>query len=212
MGGRTPCLGSEAIAQAPVVGSRLPIGSRVRSGPGRLSEGMGEAARGRSWAMGHPRAAGIHGPYHPPTLLHCPLWPPWLSSQPSSHLSCPRLLCRAQPWALSELQALRWSCVPLAFPRPSPPILGVPPAAQQSRLAPGHSLADLPGTSALSRSWSLARGGGGCVPRPCGEVVGVGADSWLQKGAGGVAFGPLALPAASPGPGVADSGALARWA
>ena len=31
-------------------------------------------------------------------------------------------------------------------------------------------------------------------PRPCGEVVrvGVGADSWLQKGAGGVALDPLA--------------------
>lgn len=162
MGGRTPCLGSEALAQAPVVGGRLPIGSRVRSGPGGSQRGWGGSQGGEARLWGIPRAAGIRGPYHPPTLLHCPLWPPICPVQPSSHLSC-RLLCRLSPWALSRLVLCGGSCVPLAFPQALPTNRSHP-AAQQSRLAPGPSLADLPGTSALSRSWSLACGGGGCVP------------------------------------------------
>ena len=202
MGGWTPCLGSEALVQGPVLGGRLPIGSRSRSGP--LGGAGGGFQGGEAGLWGISRAPGTHGPCHPPTLPYCPLWLPVCQVQPSSHLSC-HLLCRLSPWSLNRLVLCSGSCVPLAFPQALPTSRSHP-AAQQSGLAPGPSLTDLLGPSALSRAWSLARGGG-CVPPSLWRVVraGVGAGSWLRKGGGGVAFGPLASSAASWDPRVVDS-------
>lgn len=73
MGGWTPCLGSEALAQALVVRGQATHREQGEIWPWGLSEGMGGGSRGgeaRLWGI--PRAAGIRGPYHPPTLLHCP--------------------------------------------------------------------------------------------------------------------------------------------
>lgn len=209
MGRWTPCLGSEALVQGPVVGGRLPIGSRSRSGPGGSQRGWGGSQGGEASLWGISRAAGTHGPCHPPTLPYCPLWLPVCPVPPSSHLSY-RLLCRLSPWSPSRLVLCSGSCVPLAFPQALPTSRSHP-AAQQSGLAPGPNLTDLPGPSALSRAWSLARGGG-CVPPSLWWVVraGVGANSWLRKGGGGVAFGPLASPAASWDLRVADSGGAGR--
>ena len=100
--------------------------------------------------MGHPQGSWHPRALPPSHLALLPLWPPVCPVQPSCHLSC-RLLCRLSPWALSRLVLCSGSCVPLAFLQALPTSRSHP-AAQQSGLAPGPSLADLPGPLALSRS------------------------------------------------------------
>lgn len=128
--------------------------------------------------MGH-----LQGSWHPWALppSHLALLPSVAAclSSPALFPSVLSLAPQAQPWSLSRLMLCSGSCVPLAFPQALPTSRSHP-AAQKSGLAPGPSLTDLPGPSALSRAWSLARGGG-CVPPSLWWVVraGVGADSWL---------------------------------
>lgn len=117
MGGWTPCLGSEALAQALVVRGQATHREQGEIWPWGLSEGMGGALEGEK--LGYGASPGQLVSVGPTTPLPC---------------------FTALPTNRSH------------------------PAAQQSRLAPGPRLADLPGTSALNRSWSLTRGGGGCVP------------------------------------------------
>lgn len=88
----------------------------------------------------------------PTTLLPCftALCGRQLSS-PALFPSVLSLALQAQPLGPEQACALVVLCA-LGFPPgPSPPI-GPTLPPQQSRLAPGPSLADLPGTSALSRS------------------------------------------------------------
>ena len=67
MGGWTPCLGSEALVQGPVLGGRLPIGSRSRSGP--LGGAAGGAFKGEKLAYG--ASPGHLAPMGPATLPPC---------------------------------------------------------------------------------------------------------------------------------------------